>query len=92
MGAYGVEDGPYLGAVLEPLLLNLLGGVGMDGFTGEAVHLEAHGKYLAHGGGGLGVAGPAALEPLLERFLHRRGRHHHPPAAPIHHVCGDELE
>lgn len=92
MGADGVEDGPYLGAVFEALLLDLLRGVGVDGFSGEAVYLDAHSEHLPDGGGGFGVAGPAALEPLLDRFLHRRSRHHNPTAAPIHHVRGDEFE
>lgn len=93
MGSESVEEGPNLGAVPEPLLLHLLGGVGVDGLAGEAVDGEARGEDLAHGGGGLGVArAPAALEALLQGLLHRRRRDHHSAAPAIDDVRGDVLE
>jgi hypothetical protein len=90
--AHGVEDGPDLSPVLEPLLLDLLGGVGVYGLPREVVHLEPHGEHLADGGSRLGVAGAAALQPVPQRLLHGRRRHHHAPALPVHHVRRHVLE
>jgi hypothetical protein len=90
--AQRVEDGPDLGAVLEPLLLHLLGGVSVYGLTCQAVHLEAHGEHLPDGSGGLGVAGAAALEPVPEGLLHRGRGHHDAPALAVHHVRRHVLE
>lgn len=90
--AEGVEHGPHLGAVLEAFLLHLLGSVGVDRFPGQAVDLEAHGEHLRHRRGRLGVAGAPAFEPRLERLLHRGRRHHHAPAATVHHVGRHVLE
>jgi hypothetical protein len=90
--AHGVEDGPDLSPVLEPLLLDLLGGVGVYGLPREAVHLEPHGEHLADGGGRLGVAGAAALQPVPQRLLHGGRRHHHAAALPVHHIRRHVLE
>ena len=87
-----VEDGPHLGAVLEALLLDLLGGGGVDGLAGEAVHPEAHGEHLADGGRRLGVAGAAALQPVPKGLLDGGRGHHHAPALPVHHVGRHVLE
>jgi hypothetical protein len=92
VGAQGVEYGPDLGPVLEPLLLDLLGCVGVYGLPREAVHHEPHGEHLPDGGGRLGVAGAAAVQPVPQRLLHGRRRHHHAPALPVHHVRRHVLE
>lgn len=92
VGPEGVEDGPDLGLVLESLLGHLLSGVGVNGLPGEAVDAEAHGEDLAHRRGRLGVHRAPALEPFLERLLHRRRRRRHAAQAAVHHVGRHVLE